>query len=159
MQNSHRSLILFDIDYTLFDTSHFKSSGLSEFRLYDEVIPVLETLSRTCDLGIFSEGDEELQSAKLAQTMIDIHFHADHKHILLEKLSSLDSIFPLYESQDVTVVDDKLPILKEIKDKYPSIQTVWVKRGPYALKQSDLPGFEPDATVTTLKELLPLFKN
>ena len=159
MQSAHNSIILFDIDYTLFDTAHFKSSGLSEFRLYDEVIPVLETLGRSHDLGIFSEGQEELQKAKLVQTMIDMHFKLDHRHIVVKKLDSLDSIFTSYASKEVSLVDDKLEILKEVNEKYPSIQTIWVKRGPYALKAPSLPGFAPDATVTTLKELLSLFKN
>lgn len=158
MQSTHNRLILFDIDYTLFDTDHFKSSGLTEFRLYDEVIPVLETLSQRYDLGIFSEGEKEFQMAKLLKTMIDKHFKAEHKHIVVKKVDFFDSIFPAYSHKKVSLVDDKLSILKEVSDKYPSIQTIWIKRGQYALETQHLPGFAPDVTVTTLKEVLPLFE-
>ena len=37
-----KPIVLFDIDYTLFDTAFFKESGLSEHKIYEEVIEVLE---------------------------------------------------------------------------------------------------------------------
>jgi len=59
--------ILFDIDYTLFDTDFFKESKLLKHKIYDEVIGVLESLAEATTLGIFSKGETEFQKTKLLQ--------------------------------------------------------------------------------------------
>ena len=156
MDSRASSLILFDIDYTLFDTHHFKSTNLKEFRLYPEVVSVLETLGGYGELGIFSEGDHGVQKMKLAETMIEKHFHEDHLHISLKKLESLESIFPSYKGREIYVVDDKLTVLEAINKMYPMINTVWIRRGPYAESQKMLPEFAPHATVDNLNELIPI---
>ena len=156
MDTKASTLVLFDIDYTLFDTHHFKSSNLKEFRLYPEVVSVLEALGEYVELGIFSEGDHALQKMKLAETMIDKHFHQDHLHISLKKLESLESIFPLYKEREIYLVDDKLVVLEAINKMYPMIKTIWIKRGPYADLKEKLPEFTPHATVDNLNELTPI---
>ena len=48
-----KTIVLLDIDYTLFDTKTFKDSGLTNYILYDEVLQVLGRLRGTVELGIF----------------------------------------------------------------------------------------------------------
>lgn len=158
MSHTHNRLILFDIDYTLFDTTTFKETSLSEFRLYDEVIPVLEQLTAYAELGIFSEGDIKMQKTKLAKTVIENHFKKDHIHISVKKIDSLSTIFPLYKGRDVYVVDDKASILFEIQKRYEGVKTIWVRRGPYAQNATLLPEFHPHATVDNLREILPIIR-
>ena len=48
-----QKFVLFDIDFTLFDTQTFKDSKLTKYTSYGEVISVLENLSKISELGIF----------------------------------------------------------------------------------------------------------
>jgi len=63
-------IVLFDIDYTLFNTDTFKDSGLTLYTLYPQVKKVLELLNTKYTLGILSEGDVGLQNRKLKETGI-----------------------------------------------------------------------------------------
>ena len=81
-----KPIVLFDIDYTLFDTDHFKKSALTKHKIYEEVRDVLEKLSKIAMLGIFSEGNLEFQRKKLNQTGIEGYFKKDNTHIVLNKL-------------------------------------------------------------------------
>lgn len=65
-----KALVLFDIDYTIFDTNSFKKSGLTLYRLYPGVKNVLEKLNNTYTLGILSQGEKEFQIKKLQETGI-----------------------------------------------------------------------------------------
>src|SRR3989344_4096389 len=106
-----KPVVLFDIDYTLFDTAFFKESGLSEHRIYEEVINVLENLSKIALLGIFSEGNISFQIKKLKETNIEKYFAKGNTHIVLNKLDELEGIFKRYKNRKFFFVDDKLTIL------------------------------------------------
>jgi len=153
-----KPIVLFDIDYTLFDTEHFKKSLLTKHRIYEEVKDVLEKLSKIALLGIFSEGDLEFQRKKLNKTAINDYFEKDHTHIVLSKLSELRRILKKYENRVIFFIDDKLSILHDAKKMLPRVVTVWVKRGIYAENQKEIPGFKPDAEVKTLKEIVKIVK-
>src|SRR3989344_3789437 len=106
-----KPIVLFDIDYTLFDTGYFKESLRTKHKVYEEVKDVLGKLSKIAILGIFSEGDLEFQKKKLNQTGIEDYFEKDHTHIVLNKLSEFEKILRKYEDRITFFVDDKLSIL------------------------------------------------
>lgn len=147
------NVILFDIDYTLFDTAFFKKSNFLEHKIYDEVISVLEELEKIAILGIFSEGNIDFQKKKLKETGIEKYFEEIHTHIVLDKFSELKKVFKKYEDKNIFFIDDKLITLFDAKKLFPKIFTIWVKRGFYAENQKDIKGFSPDAKVESLNEI------
>src|SRR3989344_7893215 len=153
-----KPIVLFDIDYTLFDTAYFKKSYLTKHKVYEEVIDVLEKLSKIAILGIFSEGDLEFQRKKLNQTGIVDYFEKDSVHIVLNKLSEFEKILRKYEDRVTFFVDDKLSILFDAKKIFPKVVAIWVKRGVYAENQKEIPGFKPDAEVESLSEVVKIVK-
>lgn len=153
---STKPIVLFDIDYTLFDTAFFKESGLSEHKIYEEVISVLENLNKVALLGIFSEGNIDFQIRKLKETNIEKYFAQDNTHIVLNKLDELKGIFQRYKNRNFFFVDDKFTILFDAKKAFPDVFTIWVKRGPFAQNQKEIPGFKPDAEVKNLAEVIKI---
>lgn len=157
--SSNSPIILFDIDYTLFDTAFFKQSGLSKHKIYEEVIRVLVNLREIATLGIFSEGNIDFQRRKLKETNIGKYFAQDNTHIVLNKLDELKGIFERYEDRKFFFVDDKLAILHDAKKEFPDVFTIWVKRGPFAKMQKSILGFKPDAEVDSLSGVVEIIKN
>lgn len=155
----NKPIVLFDIDYTLFDTDHFKKSLLTIHKNYEEVKNVLEKLKRIAILGIFSEGDLELQKKKLAETGVKDYFEEDNTHIVLSKLIDLRKVLEKYENRKTFFVDDKLSILFDTKKLFPKVVVIWVKRGVYARIQKKISGFKPDAEVEDLKEVVNIIKS
>src|SRR3989338_8292349 len=147
-----QKIILFDIDYTLFNTDVFKETQLKKHSVYDEVHSVLKNLSNVAELGIFSEGETDFQKTKLNKTDIK----KNYVHIALNKKDEIRNILNKYSNKQLFLVDDKLTILYELKRVLPSIFTIWVKRGVYAKNQKEISGFKPDATVDNLKEIISL---
>ena len=154
-----KPIVLFDIDYTLFDTALFKKSYLTKHKIYEEVRDVLEKLSKDAVLGIFSEGDLEFQRKKLNQTAIVDYFEKDNTHIVLNKLTEVRKVLQKYIDRKTFFVDDKLSILFDAKKTFPKVVTIWVKRGWYAENQKDIPGFEPDSVVENLSEVVKIVKS
>lgn len=156
-----KKIVLFDIDNTLFNTLRFKSTNFEIFSIYEDVIETLTALSEIVDLGIFSEGDLAFQKQKLLKTNIENYFLKEHVHIVPEKIHAIEALVKKYKKDDshVFLIDDKLPILPVVKKHFPSIVTIWIKRGEHAPKQPPIEGFTPDAEVISLKEVIPLIKN
>lgn len=150
------TIILFDIDYTLFDTDAFKKSNLKTYSLYDEVFRVVKILEKHATLGILSEGETAFQYEKLIKTNLFSSFSKKHLHILSQKEESLEHILYSYKGRDTIIVDDKLPILEKAKQSVPEIFTIWIQRGPYALAQTPIKYFVPDAIIKSLREILPV---
>lgn len=146
-------IVLLDIDHTLFDTEKFKASKLTNYSLYEEVLDILKKLEDEADLGIFSEGILEFQKTKLKNTKLEQFFKEKHIHIFGKKESELLKTLNSYKKYKVFLVDDRLSILHLAKKNFPSIFTIWVKRGPHAQKQKEIEGFTPDETVFNLQEL------
>lgn len=151
-----KPVVLFDIDYTLFDTAFFKESKLMAHKTYNEVIEVLDNLKEIAILGIFSEGDVELQKRKLRKTNINKYFGKDHTHIVLRKFDELKRVLKNYQERQIFFVDDKLKILYDAKKLSSDIFTIWVKRGPFAKMQKPISGFIPDAEVKILSEVVSI---
>lgn len=154
----NKKIVFFDIDYTLFDCDNFKNSNLKDYKNYDETGKVLKDLSKKNDLGIFSEGEKDLQEKKLEKTGIKKYFNRNNIYMLQGKSLSIKKIFKKYKNDSVFLIDDKLTILNEVKILCPFVFTVWVKRGIYAQKQESIKGFIPDAQVTDLNELKNIIK-
>lgn len=160
MQNS-RKIILFDIDYTLFDTERFKETNREIFSVYDDVHDTLTQLSFIADLGIFSEGDIAFQNKKLQKTNIEKYFLKEHTHIVAEKVVSIASLVKKYRAHNnIFLVDDRLQIFPLLKKEFPKLFTIWMrKKSENDSYQEPIEGFSPDAEVKTLKEIIPLIAN
>ncbi len=152
-------IVLFDIDYTLFDTETFKKSNLKIYRLYDETRGVLKKLAKFVEIGIFSQGEDEFQRKKLKQTLISNHFLEKNVHIFLDKDDNVENILTKYKDLTVFLVDDKLEILCLAKKIDKNVFTVWVKRGPFAKKEDRKKNFTPDVAVSNLKEIIAVILN
>jgi FMN phosphatase YigB (HAD superfamily) len=148
-----KKIVLFDIDYTLFDTKAFKDSRLSNYVLYPETIPVLESIFGKIDLGIFSTGEKEFQQEKLRRTDLQKFFKPGNSHIFKNKHSGIAQVLKQYGEWQIYLVDDKLDVLKKAKAEASFVTTIWVERGPYALEHSLLAKFTPDARIPDLRQL------
>lgn len=149
-------IVLFDIDYTLFDTATFKDSSLTNYSLYNEIVPVLKSLVAISELGIFSKGEDGFQNNKLKATGIVDFFHQDNVHIFDDKDLNLEKVIEKYKELKIFLVDDKLATLYNSKQKTPEVFTIWIKRGPFAQDETLLSSFSPDATVVNLQEVVPI---
>lgn len=148
-----KPIVLFDIDYTLFDTASFKESRLLEHKIYDEIIGVLNSLSSIATLGIFSKGETEFQKTKLEKTGMAKFFKKNNIHIFDNKDENLINVLEKYKDSKLFLVDDKLEVLYSAKKHLPQVITVWVKRGPYAEHQEPIEDFTPSATIDDLSSL------
>ena len=151
-----KKLVLFDIDYTLFDTKAFIESNLTSFSLYEEVREVLTALQENCELGVFSEGEENFQKRKLIETAIYDFF--PNTHIVINKIESMGEVLRKYSDYKLSFVEDKLENLKEAKQVVPELFTIWIKRGPFADSQENI-GFSPDVVVESLRDIIPVIIN
>ena len=111
-----KPVILFDIDYTLFDTRKFKDSKLREYGIYDEIMEALTQLSSLVNLGIFSKGESEFQKTKLEKTGMIKFFKENNIHIFDDKDANLISVLEKYKTSRIFLVDDKLPLLYSAKN-------------------------------------------
>src|SRR5476649_2664703 len=120
MKDVDKPIVLFDIDYTLFDTAHLKKSNLVEFLLYDEVKDVLQKLLPVAKLGILSEGELNWQLKKLKETQIHEVFELTHTHIVAKKFAVAETILKQYQKvEKVFLIDDKLTFLHQAKNILP----------------------------------------
>lgn len=149
-----KPVVLFDIDYTLFDTAFFKESKPSKHKIYEEVMQVLDSLNIVATLGIFSKGESEFQKTKLEKTGILSLFKKENIHIFDNKAINLIQVIDGYKDSKIFLVDDKLGILYSAKKHMDQVFTIWVKRGPFAENQREISGFKPDAVIEDLEEVV-----
>ena len=154
-----KKIVLFDIDYTLFNTDLFKSSGLKTHKLYSEVESVLSKLKNEAVLGILSEGKKELQNNKLLSTGITRFFQSHAIHVVEDKLNDLVAVLNKYKDSKIFMVDDRLEALEKAAKHVPSAFTVWIKRGKYAKNQKPIKNFTPNAIIEDLEELVSHVKS
>lgn len=137
------------IEKAIWDKANFKGN------FYDEIQKVLEVISKFALVGIFSKGfSKRWQKRKLSE--IKHFFVKDNIHITINKHSMLPGILKKYSTKKLYLVDDALDILQAAKILRSGIYTIWVKRGKYAMVQKPIPGFEPDATVADLKDVVDI---
>ena len=155
----NKKIVLFDIDYTLFDTKAFKKSQLKKCIAYDEVHEVLTELKKIAILGIFSEGEINLQRTKLRKSNLQKYFKEEHVHIVPDKLAEIKRVLDGYKNKQIFFVDDKLTILRDANTVLPSIFAIWLKRGIYAMNQKKIANFKPNAVVANLREVVRIVKS
>lgn len=135
----------------------FSRKSLSN-NIYSEVLEFLTESARFVEIGILSQGIEELQMAKLGE--ISHYFHNNYIHIVPRKHKRiLKSVLSKYKGYKIIFIDDALPVLYEAKKIKPDLLVIWIKRGRYAQTQKDIKGFTPDAIILNLKEALPIISN
>src|SRR3989338_10469824 len=117
-------LVLFDLDYTLFDTDLFKKSGLTEYKVYPEAVKVLEMLQGKVRLGIFSEGEQVLQNEKIRKTNIGNFFNNNDINIVLNKREMISKIFEKYKDNNIFLVDDRKDMLRTAKEVDSLVTTI-----------------------------------
>lgn len=150
-----KKLILFDIDYTLFDTATFKESNLINYALYSGIATLLRDLSKIAVLGIFSQGEVDFQKKKLKKTGIDKHFIDEYINIVESKIDTIETVIDRYKNYEIFLIDDRIDNLEMAKRHRGDIKTVWVKRGPFAAEDSE---FVPDKSIDDLRKLLNYVK-
>jgi hypothetical protein len=139
------TIVLLDIDNTLFNTPEFKRTGRQHFEAYPEVKGDLERLAKVTTLGILSqEAEPFLQGTKLIETGIASCFDEQHIHIVPNKLQAMEEILSGYKHRHVVLVDDKLTVLARAKEVDENVITVWMQRGEYANSQRYILDFQPD---------------
>lgn len=124
--------------------------------LYEETHQLINEFEKMGELGVFSQGMKRFQKLKIKK--IAHLFARHHIHIVTSKIAYIAQVFEKYHDYEVFFLDDALPMLHEVKKKYPKVFTIWVKRGRHAVAQKPIPGFTPDATVLTLKEAERIIK-
>lgn len=149
--------VLFDIDYTLFDTKSFMDTNLNSYKNYEEVEEVLNEIAKVAKLGIYSKGDAIFQNDKLIKTGILKHFLKKNIHILADKGEVMKKVLDNYSNKQLFLVDDKIKILEMAKKLNPSAHTIWVKRGPFVEIMKTIK-YEPDTTVETLEAIIPVIQ-
>lgn len=149
------TLVLFDIDYTIFDTDVFKASGLKLYSLYPQVKNILNILSNKYTLGVLSQGEKGFQIKKLLETGIYKLFDEDHIFITPDKHGELESIFKNLKIEKTIFVEDKLEILKKAKELNPQMVTIWIKNGPYASTTEET--HIPDFSIENISQLPQVF--
>jgi len=145
-----KPIVLFDIDYTLFNTRKFKESELQDYNTYEEVVGILQRLKNISSLGIFSRGEVQFQKTKLRKTGLTKFFTANNIHIFDDKDANLVQVLEKYKNFKLFLVDDRLELLYSAKQLMPQIVTIWVKRGPYAENQKPIEDFIPNVTINNL---------
>lgn len=151
-----KPIVLFDIDYTLFNTHKLKESNFQSYEAYEEVKGILMRLKTVVRLGIFSKGETQFQKTKLEKIGMLKFFEENDIHIFDDKDANLMNVLEKYKDSKLILVDDKLGILRSAKKHLPQIITVWVKRGPYAQTQEPIEDFTPNATIDNLSNLFSI---
>lgn len=105
----------------------FKKEIYYQTSLYSETIPVLRRLKKKFSLGIFSEGVEEFQRAKLELSGLMDYLNKKLVFIYGNKMGKAQLLVKKIEKAYIIDDDPKhIAVLAEIKDVSP----IWVKRGP-----------------------------
>lgn len=133
----------------IFDTEFSKGF------MHSDVLSVLKTLCDTVDLAILSQGEKEFQRSKLDS--ISYFFPKNDIHFEKDKKLEMKRIFGSYSAGVIYYVDDMLPMLAHAKKSDTRVVTVWMKRGPYAEKETTQI-YKPDAIITRLTELISIVK-
>lgn len=135
----------------------FSRKSLSN-NMYSEVSDFLTQAAKLGEVGILSQGVDEIQRAKLSE--ISHYFHNKHIHIVARKHKiTLEEVLSKYKHDRTVFIDDSLPVLYDAKKIKPDIKVIWIKRGRYAENQKDIEGFSPDLVILNLKEALPMISS
>ncbi|MDP2702249.1 MAG: hypothetical protein Q8P98_09295, partial [Candidatus Rokubacteria bacterium] len=133
----------------LFYNSRFFKKGF-----YKEVKKTLKLVSKIAKIGIFSKGDYKFQWAKIEQSGFKDFFHKETIYIGHDKLKFIPVLKKNHKDEKIFLVDDKPMVIYEIKKNFPSVFTIWLKRGKYTDEAKEIPDYNPDATIDNLLEVV-----
>lgn len=129
-----------------------KKTGM---HFYKEVIDALALLTKEGRVGIYSQGFEEHQRAKLHR--IKHCLNEEHIHILRDKKMHMEQVFRMYKDYTLYFVDDILTMLALAKKVRPDIITIWMHRWEDK-RQQEVSDFAPDAIVANLREVVAIVR-
>lgn len=133
----------FEKDVVKLDHVFWKEDDLYQESLYPETQEVLRELKDQKTLGIFSQGNEELQNRKLDAAKLRDYFSPEHVFIHRRKLS--DDAIELLPRQ-ATFVDNKHDVVVALQ-KF--VDVIWINR-----KSDEL---DPEIkTIHSLREILEI---
>lgn len=130
----------FGKDVAKLDRVFWEEEGLYQESLYPETKEVLEKLRDQKTLGIFSQGNEELQNRKLDAARLRDYFSPEYVFIHKRKLS--DEAIELLP-REATFVDNKHDVVEALKQ---FVDVIWINR------KSD----ESDPKIKTIHSLTEL---
>jgi len=113
-----------EAEFRVLSSIFFEKESLYRRSLYHETSKVIELLSKSFRLGIFSEGFTSFQSLKLSNSGINRYFDKGLKYIFRRKLSP-ESISKL--SKPVVVIDDSREVVEALCSEK-EIVPVWLNR-------------------------------
>lgn len=163
-----QKIVLLDIDRTIIDTDRlkeevrvgqtgklvFSKKNLKKY-MYGDVEQAVLQLSKIAVIGIFSQGIDEFQRAKLST--IEHLFKKEHVYIDLEKIPLLPNVIEKYKDRIIIIVDDSSEVLKTAKKINPSVFTIVIKRNGKDSRR-DRVVFTPDFVVQSMKEVVTMVK-
>lgn len=112
----------FKTDPGVLDKVFWENDDIYKGALYEDAVDVLKKLSQDKTLGIFSQGNNELQTRKLNACDIAQYFSRDNLFIYDTKLT--DEAIALLP-RDSTVIDNKHDVVLKIA---PVVDTIWINR-------------------------------
>ena len=112
----------FEKDVVTLDLVFWKEEHLYQESLFPETLEVLEKLKGQKTLGIFSQGNEELQNRKLDAARLRDYFSPEYVFIHKRKLSD-DAIELL--PREATFVDNKHDVVEALQ-KF--VDVIWINR-------------------------------
>ncbi len=130
----------YEKDVSKLDGVFWGEEGIYQESLYPETREVLEKLKDQKVLGIFSQGNEELQNRKLDASKIREYFSPEYTIIQRRKLS--DEAIELLP-REATFIDNKHDVVRSLKQ---FVDVIWINR------KSD----ESDPEIKTIHSLAEL---
>ncbi len=112
----------FGVDPSPLDAVFWEDNDIYRDSLYPEVEDALGSLSKREKLGIFSQGNEDLQRRKLVAT--GLIKYIDPEEIIIHRRKTSDEALVLLP-RDITVVDDNHDVVISL---LPIAQPVWINR-------------------------------
>jgi phosphoglycolate phosphatase-like HAD superfamily hydrolase len=91
--------------------------------VFADVLSTLTELEKEHQLGIFSQGNHEYQTAKLRLAGLDKFFDQDCRFIFERKLAPQ----VLEKLPAATVIDDRIAVIETLSD-YPQLKPLWLNR-------------------------------
>ena len=112
----------YEVDKALLDEVFWGEDVIYKESLYKETLDVLKKISRGKTLGIFSQGNQELQERKLTAAGIIKYFDENYIFVHPRKLSDAAiEVLP----RDATVVDDNHDVAATIAS---FVESIWINR-------------------------------
>jgi haloacid dehalogenase-like hydrolase len=126
-------------------------------RLYPQALNVVSHMRRWGLPVILSDGDAVFQPRKIEKSGLWNAFDG-HVLIYIHKQAELDNVRHFYPAKHYVIVDDKLPILDAVKEKWGDrVTTVFAKQGHYANDPAKNAGYaSADLTIGHIGELMNL---